>query len=235
MKLIFVFILPFLIQATIAKRTTQQSLGKSYNKYGRLVYTEKHTITYEDKKIVALETQYYDLKESNFAYLKSDFSKNIGVPTYEFLDRRFGRADGTKLSQDAKSVLVYGKQNKDDKKQVKSFPVTSDLITGQGLYAYLKVNLKKLTEQKKPTEIKFLIPMKRTYYSFRIGIKELTDKKVKFRVEIDNFFARLVAPSLDITYDRKNSNLLVFEGPSNILDKKQKMRKVKIVYEYPNS
>ena len=225
-------ILSYLLSANLLARV-QYSSGTAYNQYGRIVYKEKHTITYKDNQIITLETQYFDLKGKNFAYLKSDFTKNIGVPTYEFLDRRFGRADGTRLAPDARSVLVYGQQNKNEAKRSKDFPVTKDLITGQGLYAYLKTHLKELCIKKESTDIKFLIPMKRTYYDFRIKVKKLTTDKVKFRVEIDNFFARLIAPSLDITYDRNNANLLVFEGPSNILDEKEKMRKVKIVYEYP--
>lgn len=234
MKVLILSII-YLFSPLMYGKTTQISKGTAYNQYGRIVYTEKHTITYDQNRIVALETQYYDLKGKNFAYLKSDFSKNIGVPTYEFLDRRFGRADGTKLSDDGKSVQVYGQQNSKDKKKTKTFKVTKDLITGQGLYAYLKVNLARLANNKKPEDIKFLIPMKRDSYDFRIKVKQKDGDKVKFRVEINNFFARLIAPSLDITYDQKNANLLVFEGPSNILDEKQKMRKVKIVYEYPNS
>lgn len=235
MKYLFLFFYLLNNQAIFAKTSTQTSKGTAYNQYGRIVYNEVHTISYTDGKITALETQYFDLNKNNFAYLKSDFSKNVGVPTYEFLDRRFGRADGTILSQDGKTVEAYGQQNTGSKRESKNFQVTPDLITGQGLYAYMKVNLPELLKLKEPKDIKFLIPMKRTYYDFRIKLKEIDGNKAKFRVEINNFFARLVAPSLDITYDKNNSNLLVFEGPSNILDPKQKMRKVKIVYEYPNT
>jgi hypothetical protein len=55
---------------------------------------------------------------------------------------------------------------------------------------------------------------------------------VSLKVDIQNPFLRLFAPSLKIQYDPKTRHLLKYEGLSNIPNDNGKIQNVTITYDY---
>jgi hypothetical protein len=52
------------------------------------------------------------------------------------------------------------------------------------------------------------------------------------RVEVDSWLLGLVAPTIDLVYDRESQQLLRFSGVSNIRSADNKSQQVDIAYRY---
>ena len=230
--IIMTLILPL---SLLADLTTEQSVGKAYDDDGKLRYTEKHTTKFKNGRIHSLSTKYVKEGGDVFGTLTSDFANYVELPDYQFVDTRFDRQDGSSFNSEDKSFTIYGKANKSaDKKKKKVFIKDKRLISGQGLHAYIVSNMDDLMKLEKPFEFYFLIPMIQDFFSFRMKpYKKWEDKKqVQFRIEIDNWFLRLFAPHVDVTYNYETKRLLEYKGISNLLDDDEDTYDVTIKYSY---
>jgi hypothetical protein len=231
MKILIAYIL--LISAPLLASDTKYSLGKAYKKDGTLSYIETHEYRDDNGSIKNLKTTYYTTEKEFFAQLLSDFSKSPYLPEYTFTDQRFGRVDRTKWDESKSALMTYTKEDAKSEEKSKAFEPSENLITGQGLHAYLYKNLDSLIKKNEATKIEFVIPKNQDKYTFKIKTLEIKEKenKVTFRVEMNSWLLRLVAPHIDITYNTKTKDLLVFDGPSNLLTDKGKGQDVKIIYQ----
>ena len=57
---------------------------------------------------------------------------------------------------------------------------------------------------------------------------------VAFGIEADSWLLRLVAPRLEVRYDRETRRLLSYQGASNLLDADRGVQNVTITYRYSN-
>jgi hypothetical protein len=208
--------------------------GVAKNKNGDIVYSEHHTATFSsDGKIQTAKTDYKDASGKIVGVMNSDFTENLTTPTYNFQDLRNNDTHGIRI--EAKSFVLFNK-DKDNKEKTKVIPrdfAPEALVVGcQGLHYYLRDNFETIKD-KKNVPLKFLIPGKLDYYSFRMNYKgESPEGLITLEIEISNAFLRIFAPNLTVQYDKKNKRLVRYDGLSNIADEKGNLQNVKITYTY---
>ncbi len=234
--------MPFLIQFLLFYTFTVSTFasdnviklitGKAYNKKNKLIYTEKHIETYsKNGALLSLNTKYYDLDEKLFAELNSDFTNYDYLPDHKYEDSRMKRTDGTRSVKGKKQIVAFAKANENSKLKEKTFDATDDLISGQGFYAYFYKNFDNLKNIKKALYIKFLIPMQQAKYSFYIEKHSSNENSLVFRIKFSNWFIRMLAPYIQLTYDIKTKKLLEFKGPSNVPGEDGEIQNVTIKYD----
>lgn len=233
MKLFLLIQIAFFSYAAFADKT-ETSIGRAYDNNNQLIYMERHKVVKNEKgELMELYTQYFDTQNNPFGYIRSDFRKNAFLPTYEFSDQRFG----TKAGQEVKDGKSYAFRKYKENKSVEreSFPVKENMITGQGLLNYIQANFDQLAQSEEPIRVHFLMPQNLDVYNFRIRKQSQDTKTVKFRVEFKSWIMRLVAPHIDVTLDKASKKLLIYEGPSNLVNNKRKTQYVTIRYDEPKT
>lgn len=214
-------------------RETAKGIAKTSS--GEIVYTEEHLSIYNsENKLIKLETRYYDEQKNNFGHIFTNYKMHPYLPDYEFKDERRHR----QVNVDVRGDTVQAKVSfgKGAEPKLKTYPLKPLLIAGQGLHNYLRSHIDEFaTNSKKVTEIDFLIPLNEASYSFRIRSKKITESQLTYRVEANSWFMRLVAPAIEITYERKTKRLLVYDGPSNLFTPDGEKMNVVITYEYPET
>jgi hypothetical protein len=211
----------------------EKMYGKAYWKEsGKLGYLEEHTFYYNDNRRVKVETVYRWPTGEKFADFISDYTKHPYIPAYRFRDKRFDRIEGLEWLENGK-IRIYGKKYGDRQLLSKVMDPPSPGFAAQGLNFFIVDNFEDLTAQDKdPVEVEFVAPMAQRSYGFRIKAKGLpVGNIVKFRAEIDNWFIRLFAPSIDVKYDMQKKVLLEYKGPSNLLNNEKDIETVVIKYD----
>ena len=235
-KLVFVLICHFLFfSLTGIAKEVEYSVGIARDSSDKVMYIEKHTSLFSDKDLKILRTDYYDPQKKEFGFFETDYSKNPYVPGYEFRDKRNNRF--VKVQVKKNEVHTVFKTGKDQKKESKNYQLLENMVAGQGLHNFLRKNIRRFIEDEKYKDsVKFLIPMNRDFYNFRIRVKkrDLSQKVIKLRIEADSWFFRLLAPHIDITYDTEKLRMVRYEGPSNLLSSQGEKMKVDITYRYGN-
>jgi hypothetical protein len=230
-----IFVLAVVVPNTIFAARTEIYKGVAKSN-GKIVYTEKHTVSFDDKdRVQTAVTEYFSPDEKLIADLKSNFSKSLTAPEHSFVDHRTQDAHG--IRGEGEKVVMYS-IHKGGKEKTKVVPAPAPgqdrLLFGcQGMHYYLRENMEMVNE-KRQLPLLFLIPGQLDTYDFKLKYIKETANLVDYDVEIDgSFLLRLVAPKLEITYDKEKKQLIRFKGPSNLLDDKGKTQKVEITYEYP--
>lgn len=202
--------------------------GVAKNDKGDVVYTEKHIVTKKNGKYATSETIYYDpTKTEVIATMKSDYSRDALMPTYEFVDKKSGYKEGLRF-QDGKYVIYN--QEKGGKEEASVLKKKESLFSCQGWHYYLVENLSLL--QKQDIALNLILPSELDFYEFKIKGAESTNTKVVANLELSNWLLRAFAPSLRLVYDKKLKRLVEYEGISNIPDNEGERQNVKIVYQY---
>ena len=62
--------------------------GRAVNEKGELIFIEEHTIRYQNQRIAAMKTTYYNKKMNKIGELVSDFSAGAQFGSYDFKDNR---------------------------------------------------------------------------------------------------------------------------------------------------
>lgn len=190
------------------------------------IYTEKHTAVYRSGKIETSTNEYFNLNREKIAELNSDYSKSLIMPTYIFRDFRTGFVEGLRWV-DGRYFIFRQEKGKPEEQNL--LDNRENVFSCQGWHYYLIANLEHL--QKKPLQMKLIFPSKLDYYSFQIKLLDTESNLMRFRLEFDNWFMRLFAPYLDLTYDKTAKKILQYYGPSNILDDRGEIQNVYIFYE----
>ena len=139
-----------------------------------------------------------------------------------------------KVNPTKDSIETEIREGKDKKIEKQSFKKLPNMVAGQGLHNFLRENLSKFTSDSNHKDlVKFLVPLNKDYYNFRIRTKESNTKQTTFRIEPESWIFRLIAPHIDVTYENSSKRLLRYEGPSNLLDVKDEKMNVTINYSYP--
>lgn len=213
---------------------TSQMIGYAYWKdRDELAYTEEHTFYFQGQKRVKVSTVYRNPSGEPFADFVSDYTQDPYVPAYRFRDQRFGRIEGLQWLDEGQ-IQLYGKKYADKKLKTKTIKAPKVGFAGQGLNFFIVDNFQKFSSLKRPVEVDFVVPLALKSYGFRIRPKESKREGVtRLRAEIDNWFIRLFAPSIDVVYDTDKKVLLEYRGPSNLLSNSRDIEPVVIKYRWP--
>lgn len=220
--------------ATTSNRQEEVFQGVARDERGEIAYTEEHRMIYQDGRPQRNETRYRDAQGQEIAVLKSNFTTHPYVPSYSFEDRRFGRQDGTFV--DGAWVKIYGRTDQNAPVQQERVRLEENMVTGQGLHMYLRDHLDQLSRGDAIQQVRFLVPLEGRDFVFRIRRLDTPSEPqtVGFNIEADSWLLRLVAPKLEVRYDRETRRLLSYRGASNLLNADQGVQNVTITYRYPS-
>jgi hypothetical protein len=220
--------------ATTSNRQEEVFQGVARDERGEIAYTEEHRMIYQDGRPQRNETRYRDVQGQEIAVLKSNFTTHPYVPSYSFEDRRFGRQDGTFV--DGAWVKIYGRTDQNAPVQQERVRLEENMVTGQGLHLYLRDHMEQLSKSDDIRQVRFLVPLEGRDFMFRIRRLNLPGDPgtVGFTIEADSWLLRLVAPTLEVRYDRETRRLLSYRGASNLLNADQGVQNVTITYRYPS-
>lgn len=201
---------------------------------GKIVYTEKHDVTFDDKgNVLQAETVYVSPNGKTLGTLKSDFKNSLNLPEHVFFDERAKGSYGIRRTE-GKIVLF----NQDNGKAEQNIELTEKndqdriQIGCQGFNYFLKNQLDQL-KSAKTQPVLFMVPGDLSTYKFVLElVKENSDQTFDFKVKIENWFLRAFAPQLEFKYDRKIDRIVWYKGISNIKREDGKNRSVEISYEY---
>lgn len=221
-KLIMLSLMSFQLLAN----TVYEFKGQAKKKDGSIAYDETHRITFtDDKKILLTETTYFK-DGKKIAYLYNNYENHPYVPVHKFEDYRFDYSYG--IRKDKKNMVMYNKE-KDKDEKTDEFDIEKNSISSQGFNTYLSGKLDKV---KNKEVFDFLIPGKMTRVDFKVK-KKKKENKIRFILEADSFFIRLLAPTMTIDYSL-DGKIRYYEGPSNLPDENEESQNVKITYQYPD-
>lgn len=190
-------------------------------------YREEHQVRLLDGRPVDAITRYLDPRGGLIASLRSDYSQHRYAPDYEFHDLRSGERQSVSVTVDhvelrsARGVKRLARQE------------CPDLTAGQGLDRLIRDRLDELARGEL-VRVSLALPARQACYAFRLrgGEVDAGVSTVHVRVEPESWLLRLLAPKLEVEYDRASRRLLRYQGVSNLDGPDGESRKVDIVYGY---
>jgi vacuolar-type H+-ATPase subunit F/Vma7 len=198
---------------------------------GKVVYTEKHEIKYDNKKLIETETTYSDSAGKTVGVLKNNYELSLTVPDHTMDDIRSNNKHGTRLKGNQIELFNQDAGKEEETKKIENKSDDGLIVASQGLHYYLVENYEEL-KKKKVVPLLFLIPGRLDSYEFVLKYKGLKNEVDEFEVEINNWFLKLFAPSLILNYDPKTKQLVYYKGLSNLKNEKGEMMSVEINYKY---
>ena len=217
----------FCLSISLLAQDTFSSIA--YDKNGKIIYKEKHSVEKENGFIKKVTTDYFNSEDKKIAQLTSSFNGNLFLPDSYFKDLRSNYTEETKLEGEQYIVKtrVEGSKVKTTKIKIKS-----NMVSGQGFHNFVLKNYELLGSGKK-VEINFIIPSMRDYFGFEISSmpNEKPGQSI-FRLEISNWLLSLIASEIKVTYEDTTKNLIIFNGLSNVKDDKGDQYNANIIYQY---
>lgn len=210
---------------------TREGIATDLNK-GDFLYKEIHLIEKDNqgfnKKITS---SYLDKKNTVFAKMVSDFTKNKMIPETNFEDFRFQIKQVQQISANDKELeLIHFKNQK--KLNTKTIILSKDTVAGQGFDNYIKENFSTLKESK----IKFIVLDQLDFFHFHAStLPAKSENLTDFQLKISSFFVSLVVSPITVTYSKESKNLIKYQGLSNIFNEKEKSQEVLISYKEVNN
>jgi hypothetical protein len=117
--------------------------------------------------------------------------------------------------------------------KVRTLPRPARLATGQGLDRLVRDRLPALAAGE-TVKVRYAIPSRGDAYEFRIREAGGDGDRIRVRVELASFFLRLLAPDLEVEYDRASGRLLRYRGATNLaFGDGAAHPQVEITYAYP--
>ena len=228
--LLWAVVAPFHVADGVARASTMEKFtGIARNSNGRIEYTEKHEIIYEDGRVVSSRTTYFDPENQYIGHLFSDYSMGYQFGSYDFSDVRGGRKNGAKVEAD--TVRMYSQNDPGDEMHTKELPRMSNQIVGQGFHHFIVNNLETIASGA-ILPVRMVLPAQLDHYRFRIRRRSIDGDIITIRLEIDNWFLRLFAPHIDTVYHLQTGRLLRYQGVSNLKDASGAYKGVTIEYQY---
>ncbi len=199
---------------------------------GKVVYEEKHQVTFEGGKITKTYTEYFDADKKLIGKLSNDYTKSLSAPEHSMEDLRLKNQHGLRYKNLDIELFNHDDGEKEEHKLIGPGDYKGKLVVAsQGLHYYLVAHMEEVLKKGK-LDLKFLIPGKLDAYDFYLKVLHYTDEKAEMEIKIDNWFLRLFAPRLKLIYDLKKKQLIHYEGLSNIKNSKGDMMSVDIEYRY---
>ena len=219
----------FLLTTVSALADVERIYGRAVNADGDLVYLEEHTIRYENGRIAALNTTFYDADLRKIGEQASDFFHGPQFGSYDFKDERLRYHDGVRVMSDR--IMIYCKETPQADTQKKYLQRQSDQIVGQGFHQFILTNLDALVRGD-VISAKLVLPAQMDQFDIRISKGKLEEGRLQIRIELDNWFLRLFTPNVEADYDLDTRRLLSYRGVSMIADESGKNVPVTVSYDY---
>jgi hypothetical protein len=134
-------------------------------------------------------------------------------------------------------VVVHVEHRLGDKRRRKTLRLDAarPLVVGPGFNDFIKANWDALLEGR-TLVCDFVVPSRLQLVSFRIRHTPggPPGGGHRFTVSADNVLLRLLAPELNVEYDRETRRLMSYAGPSNVNDERNGQQDVVIRYAAPS-
>jgi hypothetical protein len=220
MKLVF-FILLF--SFNLFALETYKYQGVARDKEGKFLYKETHLEKWQAGEIISTVTRYFNQEDKEIAILSNDFTKSVSFPEFSFKNHEDLHEHGVVFKDRQYEMYMIN----DGEKKTKVYKPKDESVTGQGFHFSLvkKLDMLKLSDT---GVFDFVIPGRLTSYKFAYKVIKKTESEMTIKVSINNFFLRMIAPSMQLRYNSKTKRLIDYEGLSNIYQKQS----VKIVYQH---
>ncbi len=204
--------------------------GEAFSADGRLAYRVFHTVG--DDGAAQQVTTYRDEQGREFGRMDADYSTYRYSPVYRMADHR----QQTLASVTRNGNLVHVERTVKGVTTGKTLRYSGgrELIVGPGLDAFVKAHWDTLLAGH-TVRCDLVVPSRMQILAFRIshvaGASIPTSHR--FAVKADNFFVRLLAPALNVEYDRVTHDIQSYEGPSNVNDAADHPQAVTIRFSAP--
>jgi hypothetical protein len=219
----------YLLTAFSALADVERVYGKAVNADGDLVFLEEHIVRYEDDRIAALKTIYYDADLKKIGEQASDFSHGPQFGSYDFTDERLRYNDGARVMSNR--ILIYCKETPRADIQKKYLKRESNQIVGQGFHQFILANFDALMLGDVITA-KLVLPAHMDQFDIRILKNKIEADRLQIRIELDNWFLRLFTPRVEAEYDLDTRRLISYQGLSMIANASGKNEPVTVFYDY---
>lgn len=210
--------------------TVERFEGIATLENGKLAYRETHEVHYVGRLPVESITRYFDGRGKKLAELRSDYRGSPFAPRYVFTG-----ADG-KLREAVDWVgnAVRFRHRSESKVVPRAEAGKAKIVLGQGLHQLVRARIDALAAGKELV-VSFGIPSRMDFYEFRIqGTAAPRANVVNLSIEINDWFLRMFAPSLEVDYDKTTRRLLAYRGVSNLPGPDGEPQHVRIRYIYPD-
>jgi hypothetical protein len=215
--------------AASASAGGERVYGKAVNADGDIVYLEEHIVRYENDRIAALNTVYYDADLKKIGEQATDFSHGPHFGSYDFKDLRLQYHNGARVMSNR--ILIYSKETPRADTQKKYLQRESDQIVGQGFHQFIQTNFDSLMRGD-VISAKLVLPAQMDQFDIRICKSKIEDGRLRIRIELDNWFLRLFVPHAEAEYDLDTRRLISYRGVSMVADASGKTVPVTVSYDY---
>jgi hypothetical protein len=226
---VFLALAIYLLAAGTALADVERVYGKAVNADGHLVFLEEHIVRYENDRIAALKTIYYDADWKKIGEQASDFYHGPQFGSYDFKDERLRYSDGARVMSNR--ILIYCKETPHADIKKKYLKRESDQIVGQGFHHFILSNFDALMRGD-IISAKLVLPAHMDQFDIRISKSKIENGRLKIRIELDNWFLRLFTPRVEAEYDLDKRRLISYQGVSMVADESGENVPVTVVYDY---
>jgi hypothetical protein len=225
-----------LVAATVvalsADGTTREPFaGDAFGRDGRLRYREFHDFARTPAGLGQV-TVYRDAAGREIGRMEADYSRYRFAPTYRMVDLRHDTEEDVRREGD----VIHVRHRKGERVRSKALPVSKDreVIVGPGFNEFIEANWDALLAGR-TLVCDFVVPSRLQAVAFRIRHAGPSQDGAghRFTVSVDNVLLRLLAPELQVEYDRHTRALRSYEGLSNVNDDRNRPQEV--VIRFPQS
>lgn len=218
-----------LLPAAMAMAEIEVVQGRAFNDQGQLVYTERHTITYRDGRVLKINTVYTDADRVPIGKTVSDFSENPELGNYDFSDHRLNYYDGARVYKDR--IAIFCRETPHADMQLKYLPREGNQVLGQGFNQFLIGNLDALASGD-VIRAKLVLPAKQDQFDVVIRKDRIDANLLQIRVDVDSWFLKLFVPHIEAVFDLDTRRLVIYRGVSMISNESGDTTGVNVTYDY---
>lgn len=206
---------------------TERFTGVARGADGAVLYVEDHEVRRAGDRLVSAHTVYRDPAGRTLAVLRTDFTADPFAPSYVFEDLR-----GAPVEAVARTPGGLELRSGDRTRRLVAAAPARPLVAGQGLDRLVRARLPEVAGGAR-LELAYAIPSRLDAYDLRVRALAAGGRTVSVRAEFSSWILRLLAPSLEVEYDRETRRLLRYRGVSNLTFDGANPD-VEITYAYPS-
>lgn len=185
---------------------------------GEYLYTERHQQRMEGRRWIEGSIDYLDAEGESLGRKEMDFRANPYIPEYS-LELASGYAEGIRDVGDKRAVM-WKRPAGGGSEETETLKVRDAMAADSGFHSLIYDNLDAILDGE-TKKFRFAVAGNLSDYSFRVRKTGETDFEGRsaalLKVEAATLL-RLIAPSLQLTYDPENGRLLEYRGLSNVHD-----------------
>ncbi|AEF56190.1 hypothetical protein [Marinomonas posidonica] len=210
--------------------TTSSAIGQAFSlETGDLLYTEKHI------KLDKAQHQviYSEPDGTVFARKQIDFSNSLIRPSFQQLNERNGESIDVQQIGDGFLVRYQKQSGSEEKSDI--IRDNANMVIDAGFDAFVRQYWQPLMSGK-AMDIEYLVPSKRTTFSFRFQqadcLADTLSSAVCFTLAPVSWLVKMAVDPIVVTYDSTTLRLMRFTGRANISNTAGKYQSVDIHYQY---